>query len=94
MDCHICQPKKVIFKSGFNKYLVAEPNGDANANRDAATEFIEFTVIDKGDRLFNFKSYHGKYLVAIFIGDLSANRANPDTFKLFKVKKAQKSGGD
>ena len=78
---------KVNFKSAFNKYLVAEPNGDANANRDVATEFTEFTAIDRGNGLFNFKSYHGKYLVAVHSGGLYANRADPDTWELFKVEK-------
>jgi len=65
---------------------VAEANGDANANRNVASTWETFTVVDKGNGYFAFKSHHGKYLVAESNGDLNANRNWALAWETFKVK--------
>ena len=72
---------------------MAEANGDANANRNVASTWETFTVVDKGNGNFAFKSHHGKYLVAESNGDLNANRINADIWETFKVEKAEESVG-
>ena len=76
---------KVQFKSGFGKYLVAETNGDANANRVDADTFETFTAEDMGNGKYAFLSEHGKYLVAESDGTLMANRNEASTQETFEI---------
>ena len=49
-------------KSYHGKYVVAEPNGKANANRGAIGSWEIWTVTFIGDDQVQFKGAHGKYL--------------------------------
>ncbi len=74
---------KIFFGSDY-KFLVAEQNGSANANRTAGAQWESFLVQDtngntngndvkQGDKIA-LLSYHSKYLVAEPNGDVNANR--------------------
>ena len=72
-------------KSAHQKYLVAEENGLANANRDFEDSWERFIVKSKGSSQFSFKAWNGKYLVAEPDGRLNANRGVPDIWETFTV---------
>ena len=73
-------------KSNFGKYVVAEPNGDANANRAIASHYETWTLTFVDDYHVQFKSYHGKYLVAEpFTGKVNANRAVASHYETWTV---------
>ena len=81
---------QVQFKGGYGQYLVAESNGDANANRNVASTWETFTAEDMGNGKYAFKSYHGKYLVAELDGTLNANRNEASTQETFEIVLAGK----
>ena len=70
----------------FGKYVVAERNGHANANRDKLDLWEQFSVEKKGNNKFAFKSHHGKYLIALPNGKVMANGPRPDTWETFTVE--------
>ena len=74
----------IYFKGAHGKYLVAERDGKANANREVASLYETFEVIKKGNG-FAFKSYHGKWLVAEKNGALNANRPLALEHETFQV---------
>merc|ERR1712083_1000997 len=56
------------------KYVVAEENGDANANRSTLDLWEVWTVLYVDGDKAAFKSAHGKFLVAEPSGAVNANR--------------------
>ena len=81
-----CNSDKIGLKSVFSKYVVAERNGHANANRDKLDMWEQFFVEKKGNNKFAFKSHHGKYLIALPNGKVMANGPRPDTWETFTVE--------
>ena len=76
-------------KSYHGKYVVAQFNGDANANREEKGTWETFIVEDLGQSKVSFKSYHGKYLGAedeIGNYDIRANKDNRSDWEIFKVE--------
>ena len=87
-----CSNNKIALKSYHGKYVVAEINGDANANREKRDIWEIFTVGVVGPNTISLKSYHGKYLVAEDGSqnyEINANRRNPDAGTIFTVEKQQ-----
>ena len=71
---------KVAFKSAHGKYLVAEPNGQAHANRPVLSSWETFTINHYGNGKVSLKGDHGKWLVAESTGELMANREKVGSF--------------
>jgi hypothetical protein len=79
----------VSFKTQEDKYVVAESNGQLNANRAMKSSWEKFQVeYNKDDQTFSFKSHHGKYIVAESDGRLNANRAYKMAWEKFKAIQA------
>ena len=72
--CTVGSICKVGLKTHHNKYVVAEKNGKANANRGWMRSWEIFTVTFSGVDKVQFKGHHGKYLVAERDGTVNANR--------------------
>lgn len=93
----------INLKSAHGKYLAAEQNGEAFANRDMAGPWEKWTLIDinredlqSGDKI-NFLSNHGKYLAAEETGEAIVNRseAGPwETWTLIDINKGRLLSGD
>merc|ERR1719282_1674505 len=77
-----------LFSAAFNKFVVAEPNGQANCNRDNAGPWEAFTVVTVGNDQFAFRGAHGKFLVAENDGDktVNANRDNRGPWETFTAE--------
>ena len=100
MECHICilfsgknifgcSTNKVALKSYHGKYVVAESNGAANANRAEKGSWETFIVENLGPNKVSFKSNHGKYLVAEDERgnyDINATRDHRGPFEIFTVE--------
>ena len=71
-----CNSNKIAIKSAYGKYVGAEKDGSANANK-VAQEL--WSVEQKGKDKFAFKSYHGKYLVAKKNGEVNADSSSVRT---------------
>ena len=82
-DGSIC---KVGLKTYHNKYVVAESNGKANANRSWMRSWEKFTVTFIGVDKVQFKGDHGKYLVAEPDGTVNANRSQASTWETWTVE--------
>ena len=67
------------------KYLVAESDGTANANRGAIGPWEKFTLVTHPDGSVSLRSHHGKYLVAESDGRLNANRSAIGPWEKFRV---------
>ena len=80
-----CIGGKIALKGAHGKYLVAESNGQANANRPRASSWETFEVIDVGRNKYAFKSYHKKFLVADARGSLNANSSKIGPWEKFDV---------
>ena len=77
---------KVGLKSYHNKYVVAERDGTANANRDWMLAHEIFVVTFIGDDKVQFKGHHGEYLVAEPDGTVNANRPQASTLETWTVE--------
>ena len=89
-----CRNNKVALKSYFGTYVVAKPDGTANANRDRRDIWETFTLEDLGSNRVALKSYHGKYLVAEDRNRgyaINANRNDRGPWEIFTVE--QQPGG-
>ena len=87
-----CSNNKISLKSYHGKYVVAESNGDANANRVKKDVWEIFTVGVVGPNTVSLKSHHGKYLGAEDRSqsyDINANRRHLDAWAIFTVEKQQ-----
>ena len=76
---------KIALKGAHGKFLVAERNGAANANRPWARSWETFQAVPQGGNKFAFKSHHNKYLVAERNGKLNANRPWIRSWEKFQV---------
>ena len=74
-----CNSNKIAIKSAYGKYVGAEKDGSANANRVAVDLWEIWSVEQKGKDKFAFKSYHGKYLVAQKNGEVNADSSSVRT---------------
>ena len=59
-----CPNDKIALKSYHGKYVVAESDGAANANRAERDSWEIFTVEEVSFGRIALRSHHGKYLVA------------------------------
>ena len=81
---------RVSLRSAHGKYLVAESDGTANANRGAVGPWEKFTLVTHPNGSVSLRSHHGKYLVAESDGRLNANRSAIGPWEKFR---AHYSGG-
>ena len=65
--------------------MVAEQNGDVNANRDDSSYWETFTVTRLENGQFSLKSDHGKYLIAKEDETLNANSPSVVTGGMFLI---------
>ena len=65
--------------------MVAEQNGDVNANRDNSGSWETFTVTRLENGQFSLKSDHGKYLIAKEDETLNANSPSVVTEGMFLI---------
>ena len=80
----------MALKSYHGKYLVAESDGAANADRDNRGIWETFTINDLGSSKVSLLSYHGKYLVAEDENagyEINANRDGRGAWEEFTVVK-------
>jgi len=87
---------KVHFKTVHKKYLCAEDNGNAVANRPGPGPWETFLVVDPQNPNNNsnvpnggkvaFRGAHGKFLCAEQNGDLVANRPGPGPWETFTIR--------
>ena len=77
---------KVGLKTQYNKYVVAEKDGKANANRDWMLSHEIFSVTFIGGDKVQFKGHHGKYLVAEKDGTVNANRPQAWAWETWTVE--------
>ena len=82
-DGSIC---KVGLQTHHNKYVVAEHNGKANANRNNLDVWEIFSVVFIGEDKVQFRGHHGKYLVAEQDGTVNANRPQASTWETWTVE--------
>jgi len=78
--------KTIALKTAHNQYIVAESNGEANANRQYRGLFEEFKVEVLGNFKIALKSVYNKYLVAELNGEANANRDKRDTWETFTIE--------
>ncbi|WP_224243886.1 lectin MOA-related protein [Hyalangium gracile] len=88
---------KIALQSDHGKYLAAEANGAARADRTAVGPAEKWTILKGrhvaenqltlGDTL-SLKSYHGLHLVAESTGELNANREGVGDWERFVVQSA------
>jgi len=64
----------IALKSHWGKYVVAEKNGDLNANRDRVGQWERFEMITHKGGKMSLKSIHGMYVVAEENGQCHANK--------------------
>lgn len=65
---------QITLLSAHGKYVVAESDGNMNANRNVVGPWERFTLIVNTDGTVSFLSAHGKYAVAESNGAMNANR--------------------
>ena len=83
---------KVVLKSYFGKYVCAEPDGAANANRINPDLRETFAVEDLGLNRIALKAYNGKYLVAEDENEgfnINSNRDIRRSWEIFTVEKVE-----
>jgi len=78
---------KIALQSYHGKFVVAETNGDANANSEIMGPGEIFTAKFLRDNLVTFKGAHGKFLVAEPNGKVNANREVSSIWETFEVIK-------
>jgi len=76
----------IALKTYSGRYVVAESNGEANANRLTKGPWEEFTFESLGNSKIALKSHHNKYLVAELNGQINANRDRRDTYETFTIE--------
>ena len=82
-DGSVC---KVGLKSYHNKYVAAEVDGKANADRDWMLAHEIFSVTFIGEDKVQFKGHFGKYLVAEQDGTVNANQPQASTLETWTVE--------
>lgn len=68
--------------------MVAEDDGEANANREVSRAWEKFTPIIYSDNVMSFKSTHGKFLVCESDGKVKADRDWMRTWEAFHIYKS------
>jgi len=81
----ILKCKSISLKSWQGKYMVAEPNGDANANRIHNLAWEKWLVVAMPGGKIALKGAHGKFLVAESNGAANANRLVASTWESFQA---------
>ena len=76
---------KIALKGAYGKYLAAESNGKANANRAKADKWELFEPIGLGGDKYAFKTHHNTYLVAGNDKTFNANSVQPGDKETFEV---------
>lgn len=79
--------RTVALKTAHGKYVVAEKNGQMNANRPWLRSWEKFKMITHRDGTISLRSAHGKYVVAEKNGQLNANRRWMRSWEKFKLIK-------
>ena len=90
-----CLGDKIALRTSHGKYVVAETNGDVNADRKVAGNYETFTVKELGGNKIQLKSYHNKYVVAEKKSswcpwcdwEVNADRTKVGDYEKFKVEK-------
>jgi len=87
----------ISLRSYHGKYVVAEADGRANANRDAIGEWEKWTILDPNnpssraiipdDGKIALKSFHGKYMVAEANHTVNANRDAIGAWEIWAIIK-------
>ena len=75
----------VSLQGAHGKFVVAEPNGRALADRATAGPWERFAMQSNADGTVSFRSAHGKYLVAEPDGRVAANRDAIGSFEKFQL---------
>ena len=71
--------KCLVALQAYNKkYVIAEENGKANANKEKYQNSEVFEVTFHGPKKVSLKGYHKKYLAATNVATVNANRTNID----------------
>ena len=94
-----CLGNTIALRTHHGKYVVAESNGDVNADRKVAYSWETFEVKELGGNKIALKSHHGKYMVAEEKSwycawcdwEVNADRKSIGSYEKFKVEK--QSGG-
>ena len=77
---------KIALKSIFNgKFLAAEANGRAYANRARAYSWEQFVPVHLGGNKYAFKTHHNTYLVAGKDESLNSNSIEAEEWETFEV---------
>ena len=77
---------EVGLQTHHKKFVVAEENGKANANRDKLDIWEIFSVIFIGENKVQLKGHHGKYLGALSDGTVNANQDLADLWETWTVE--------
>lgn len=75
----------VTLRSHHGKYVVAEQDGRARADREAADAWERWTVVVHGGDVVSLRSHHGKYLAAETRGGANANRDRIDAWEKWRL---------
>ena len=75
----------ISLRSAHGRYLVAEENHSAAANRTAVGAWEKWDVIDHGRGMVSLMSAHGRYLVAEQNHSVSANRTDIGAWERWNV---------
>jgi len=78
--------KRIALRSVHNRYVVAELNGAANANRSWRRSWEAFKVELLGNYKIALKSHHNRYLVALSNGAANANSVNRGSSESFTIE--------
>ena len=83
---------KVGLQTHHNTFVVAEDNGEANANGDKLDIREIFSVNFIGEDSVQFKGNQGKYLVAEMDGTVMANRDSASNWETWIVEDTHEMG--
>lgn len=78
---------RITLRSAHDKFVVAENDGAANANRDKALAWETFTVIDNRDGTVSLRTDHNTFVVAENDGRARADRTAIGAWEKFTVER-------
>ena len=76
---------KIALKGAYGKYLAAESNGKANANRAKVDTWGMFEPVELDGDKYAFKTHHNTYLVAGNDTTFNANSVQAEDEETFEV---------
>ena len=76
---------KIALKGAYEKYLAAESDGKANANREEVDNWELFEPIGLGGDKFAFKTHHNTYLVVLADKIFNADAVQAEDKETFEV---------